>query len=610
MKVNRSLGMLIMALSFAFQETGVAETRYVSLSGGHVSPFTNWVEAATNIQAAIDASEDGDTVLVTNGVYATGGRVAPGASLTNRIIVTNALSVRSVNGLANAVILGQGPMGDSAMRCAYLANGASLSGFTLSNGCTRTSGDLEDQSGGGIFGGAVDDCLITGNSAQDSGGGTFNSGVDNCTIKGNSAEYGGGIAGGTVIDCTISGNIATNGGGAFGGCLYACLIYGNTAWRGGGVNLVMAVACGITDNFATYGGGSSDSTISFCTIQDNVATFKGGGDCDDVVEVSTIRRNRSLRHGGGLYGGWSQDCRIRENDAGWGGGMSETTASNCMVQNNHAHQSGGGAYGGTLYSSLLSGNSAGDKGGGQDNSTLYNCTVVGNKATNLAGGCYAGALYNCIVWSNRATSDANFSGGTYAYCCTTPNPGGIDNLTDDPLFVNAAGGDYQLQSNSPCVNAGTNQDWMIGATDLHTNETLRICGGCVDMGAYERALSLMPDDWLTRYGLALDGSDDFQDNDGDGMNNWREWRCETDPTNRWSLLKCIADNSMVTSTGIVVRWQSVADMPYTLERSSNLSSAPSFTGIASDISGQADSTTYTDTTAVGQGPYFYRVGVK
>ena len=51
-----------------------------------------------------------------------------------------------------------------------------------------------------------------------------------------------------------------------------------------------------------------------------------------------------------------------------------------------------------------------------------------------------GTLYNCIVWSNRAASDANFWGGTYTYCCTTPNPGGIGNMTNDPRFVNAAGG--------------------------------------------------------------------------------------------------------------------------------------------------------------------------
>ena len=152
MKRQKLLGILVTVVFFVFLQASGAETRYVSLSGGHVPPFTNWVGAATNIQAAIDASEVGDTVLVTNGVYATGGRIAPGANLTNRIMVSAAIDVRSVNGPSNTVILGQGPMGDNAIRCVYLTDGAALNGFTLSNGCTRTSGDLVDQSGGGTLG--------------------------------------------------------------------------------------------------------------------------------------------------------------------------------------------------------------------------------------------------------------------------------------------------------------------------------------------------------------------------------------------------------------------------------------------------------------------------
>jgi hypothetical protein len=44
-------------------------------------PYTNWAIAATTIQAAVDAAAYGDLVLVTNGVYDSGGRSRRQSSL-------------------------------------------------------------------------------------------------------------------------------------------------------------------------------------------------------------------------------------------------------------------------------------------------------------------------------------------------------------------------------------------------------------------------------------------------------------------------------------------------------------------------------------------------
>jgi hypothetical protein len=197
---------------------------------------------------------------------------------------------------------------------------------------------------------------------------------------------------------------------------------------------------------------------------------------------------------------------------------------------------------------------------------------------------------------------------TLNYCCTTPMPGGIGDITNAPLFVDYAGGNLHLQSNSPCINSGNNA-YVVGSTDLDGNP--RIVGGTVDIGAYEyqTPVSMISYAWLQHYGLPINTNTDTADLDGTGMNVYQDWIAGLNPTNALSVLQMTSATPTHNSAGLVVTWQSVSGIMYFLQSSTNLAAQPAFTTIQSNIVGQAGTTSYTDTTATNAGPYFYRVGV-
>ncbi|NCC51063.1 MAG: hypothetical protein EOM20_07595 [Spartobacteria bacterium] len=269
---------------------GVAATRYVwTNSPAPAAPYTNWHTAARTMQAAIDMAQPSDVVLVTNGVYDAGGAYAAG--LTNRICVTTAITVRSVNGPDVTTIKGQGPVGSTAIRCAYLCEGATLAGFTLTNGATRDSGYSWDESG---YGGGV---YAAGAMAM----------VSNCIITGNSADwYGGGAYGGTLNNCTLTGNSVFVGGGAYDGTLNNCTLTGNSAGSGAGAGACTLNNCTLTGNSAYYGGGAYQGTLNNCTLRGNSAD-------DD---------------GGGARGGTLNNCIVYYNDAPVGPNHYDCTFSN------------------------------------------------------------------------------------------------------------------------------------------------------------------------------------------------------------------------------------------------------------------------------------------
>ncbi len=546
---------------FAATVDATATVRYVDLNCTNATPpYATWSTAATNIQDAVDAASAGDFIVVSNGTYSNGGRAVYGIA-TNRVTIDKAVTVQSINGSVVTVIQGNSPVGNSAMRCAYLTNGATLIGFTLTNGAGRASGNVfQEESGGGAWcegGGAIiSNCVFSGNSSVNYGGGAFQGTLINCTLTNNSGGFGGATCSNILINCTLIKNTANqqnlnSGGGAFCCTLSNCLIVGNVC-NGG----------------ARGGGGAYSSTLTDCVISNNTAA--GGS-------------------GGGVYFGVINNSLISSNRASSGGGAYSNTLNNCILKNNFAGNTGGGAF----------------------NSTLVNCTIVSNAAPIAApapngGGVTGGSLNNCILYYNSGAAGSNFLGNVAINsCCTTPLPtNGVGNITNDPAFVNLSGNDFHLQSNSPCINSGNNS-YVTNTTDFDGNP--RIVGGTVDIGAYEfqSPSSILSYAWAQQYGLPTDGSADSLDSDGDGMNNWQEWKAGTNPTNAASVLQLASPSNNVS--GVTVTWQSVTNVTYYLQRSANL---PLFTSIQSNLVGQAGSTSYTDTAATNGGPYFYRVGVQ
>ena len=388
-------------------------------SGNPLAPYTSWATAATNIQDAVDVAGAGGTVFVTNGTYVAGGRPtsATGDGVTNRVAVAKPLAVRSVNGPGVTVIQGQLPgVTNGDIRCVYLANAAMLVGFTLTNGVADNGGGVYCEStnavltncvlngnwadgyygqGGGAYGGTLNDCTLTGNSAWD-GGGTQNSTLNNCTLTGN---WGSGASGGMLNNCTLSGNFAAedgvpgDGGGAYLCTLNNCTLTGNSAivnapWgggSGGGAYGGTLNNCTLSGNSAVWGGGASGIVVI-------IPSFSGRGTDGVTLNNCTLTGNSSSDYGGGAYLCTLNNCTLTGNSAlyGVGGGVSSCTLNDCTLTGNSTGAYGGGACDSTLNNCTLSGNSApSGSGGGAEYSTLNNCTLTGNSASWEGGGARA-----------------------------------------------------------------------------------------------------------------------------------------------------------------------------------------------------------------------------
>jgi hypothetical protein len=113
----------------------------------------------------------------------------------------------------------------------------------------------------------------------------------------------------------------------------------------------------------------------------------------------------------------------------------------------------------------------------------------------------------------------------------------------------------------------------------------------------------LPDDWeMAHFGSLAAAAN--ADPDGDGVSNQAEHQAGTDPNDPQSLFTLIHITPHQLG-GIEVQWSSATEKSYIIQRSGNLLSG--FTDVATGIAATPPINLYHDTTATGQGPFFYRL---
>jgi autotransporter-associated beta strand protein len=446
---------------------------YVATNGNNTAG-TDWVTAYPSVQTALNFAEPGDTIYVAGHTFAGGIAFDTPAHPYNAFLIwQNATNIAIRGGYdAEAGKGGSDPGARSSTTTVKrtVGNVRVLSMIGLTN-CTLDQVTIREGQGavGGGCGLYVTNCWDV----------TFANGA----IVFNTNNVGSAVGAGILLDSgyvvltntTISDN------------------YGSQDYSGGaGIYVAKLGSMKVIRSFllrnTQVSGGNQSYGAGFCVGQ---ARNQWPGGSLEMIE-SVVSGNKTT--GVGAYGG--------------GGYVYKGILSmrNCLVSSNQSSRI----------------NSADGIQVGCGTGVFVNCTFAMNNAMGIqfAGDdsleiSYGGtvAMTNCIVWGHTVADMTNFPasvGGVLsnvAYSCfgKVKGRGYGDStavmandyvnsrcITNNPLFVDAAAGNFRLQSTtwatqSLGINAGFNDlSWMMYGNDLAGQP--RILNVTVDMGAYENAV--------------------------------------------------------------------------------------------------------------------------
>jgi len=384
----------------------------------------------TTIQAGIDASSNGDTVLVQPGTY------IENINFNGHNIVLGSLYLTTANESYIGTTIIDGDSSGSVVIAVGLDSTAMLCGFTITNGAGENGGGINMS--GGL---KVTKNIISHNYVFDDGGGI--------------RLWGGTLS--KIIDNVISYNIAEgSAGGIYVYESYSVIIQGNKvshneAFEVGGVNIGF--------------GSDHEITVIGNIIDNNQALrgIRGGGIrlhyCSGEIAYNIISNNSSVGIAGGVY----LHRRSYPN-----------FHHNLIFGNVVTPHEAGGSFGGGIYIH-------------ECQPSMFNNTIINNQAANGAGGgIYSSFAYdlfylrNNIIRGNSADSFPQiyqlYGSMIINYCDIEGGWSGDGNIDCDPWFCLPT---YYLADSSCCVGAGC--------------DSLGVPNDTIDIGAFGVGCSTGPD---------------------------------------------------------------------------------------------------------------------
>jgi len=283
--------------------------------------------------------------------------------------------------------------------------------------------------------------------------------------------------------------------------------------------------------------GNSNAEILFNIIRGNIVDSGSGNN----PQGSYASGGGILCSGGSPRIEWNliqENCAIALNTWGAGIALNGCTAkvmNNAVLENELTHFSlldarGSGVYtsGGSvvIQGNVIAGNRSWGspalvaRGGGIfcDKADVVANTIFGNdlgSAFYSDGGGLSGAdnarIFNNIFWNNIAKNNPSFArvwlyNADHNFIGSGKYQGQNGNITGDPRLVNAAGGDFHLRPDSPCIDAGNNTLVALPKLDLDQEprpiDGLADTRSLVDMGADEFATLSKPP-MVTRPGTRI-----------------------------------------------------------------------------------------------------------